>query len=100
MLTGKGTYFLQGGNAGACGTVHQDSDFVIALQTAEYSNGAHCGKKVKILNKANQKTATATVADECPTCVSKDSIDMSQGLFESLAALSTGMIDVEWGFTS
>jgi hypothetical protein len=32
--------------------------------------------------------------------VSTDSIDMSKALFQSLAALSTGMIDVEWGFTN
>ncbi|PWN37690.1 barwin-like endoglucanase, partial [Meira miltonrushii] len=100
LFTGKGTYFMQNGVAGACGAVHKDSDFIVALQTAEYANGAHCGKQIKIMNKANKKTATATVADECPTCVSQYSVDFSQGLFESMAALSTGEIDIEWGFVN
>ncbi|PWN91867.1 barwin-like endoglucanase, partial [Acaromyces ingoldii] len=95
---GFATFFYQGGNAGACGTVHSDSDKVVALQTSMYSNGAHCGKKVLLKNKSNGKTCEATVADECPTCKNKQSVDLSKAAFDALAAESVGMFDLEWGF--
>ncbi|KAF7792963.1 hypothetical protein EIP86_004066 [Pleurotus ostreatoroseus] len=100
---GKATWFYQNGVAGACGTVHAETDKIIALDTALYGNtgvqSQYCGKSLIITNKSNGKTVTATVADACPTCESADSIDLSQGAFEALADLSVGEFDVEWHFT-
>lgn len=101
--TGKATWFYQNGVAGACGTVHAETDKVIALDTALYGatgvSSEYCGKTLLITNKSNGKTVTATVADACPTCESSDSIDLSQGAFEALADLSVGEFDVSWHFT-
>jgi hypothetical protein len=78
------TWFLQNDTAGACGTVHQDSDFIIALDSAIYDNGKFCGQEVKLVNIATGATTNAKVADECPTCDAPHSIDLSQGAFEAL----------------
>ena len=97
--SGKGTYYLQGGNAGACGNYNSDSSHIVALETTMYANGAHCGKTVTIENKSTGAKMTATVADECPSCVSTESVDMSEGLFTTLATLEEGEINIVWGFT-
>ncbi|KAJ6583215.1 RlpA-like double-psi beta-barrel-protein domain-containing protein-containing protein [Mycena sp. CBHHK59/15] len=95
---GFGTWFTQNGVAGACGTVHQDTDFVVALQTQMYANGANCGRKIQIIDISNGKSSEAVVADECPSCTNTNSVDMSVGLFESLAGLSVGEFDIKWQF--
>ncbi|GAA5884991.1 hypothetical protein JCM6882_007184 [Rhodosporidiobolus microsporus] len=97
--SGEATYYLQGGVAGACGTVHSDTDKVIALQSSMYGNGSYCGKTVSITNTANSKTVTATVADACPSCSSSESIDLSQATFEAIGDLDTGVLTVEWSFS-
>ncbi|GAA5828136.1 hypothetical protein JCM11251_002607 [Rhodosporidiobolus azoricus] len=92
--SGKGTYFYQNGNPGACGVWNKDSTYLVALQSSMYSGGKHCGKNVRI--SANGKTITAKVQDECPTCVSTGSLDLSEGAFKALSSLSAGMIDIKW----
>ncbi|KAJ7449868.1 RlpA-like double-psi beta-barrel-protein domain-containing protein-containing protein [Mycena latifolia] len=93
---GFGTWFTQNGVAGACGTVHKDTDFVVALQTKMYANGAHCGKSIKVINTVNGKSVQGTVADECPTCDNVYSVDMSVAMFEQLDALSVGEFAIQW----
>ncbi|KAJ7109436.1 RlpA-like double-psi beta-barrel-protein domain-containing protein-containing protein [Mycena epipterygia] len=95
---GFGTWFTQNGVAGACGTVHKDTDFVVALQTSMYANGANCGRKIQIIETSSGKSSTAVVADECPTCLNTNSVDMSVAMFESLAALSVGEMNIKWQF--
>jgi hypothetical protein len=94
--SGDGTFFYQNGVAGACGKVHSDSDKVVALDTLLYGNGQYCGKTIEITNTANGKSVQAVVADECPTCASKDSVDMSVGAFTELATEATGEINISW----
>jgi rare lipoprotein A (peptidoglycan hydrolase) len=53
---------------------------------------------VKITNTANQKSVTAIVADACPTCANKQSIDMSVGAFTQIALEATGQINIAWSF--
>lgn len=50
----SGTFFYQNGIAGACGTVHSDSDVIVAMDSALYSQSI-CGQKVTIWNTANWK---------------------------------------------
>ncbi|BGO94773.1 hypothetical protein NBRC10512_005408 [Rhodotorula toruloides] len=97
--SGQATYFFQNGVAGACGSVHSDSDYIIALETSMYAGGSHCGQQVKITNTGNGKTITATVADECPTCSTSQSIDLSQGAFDALGSESQGVLPVNWNFS-
>jgi len=92
---GKATFFLQGGAAGACGKVHQDTDLVAAIDKGSFSN-ALCGKSVTITNVANKKSVTATIADECPGCSNAQSIDLSKGAFDKIADESTGVVDIQW----
>lgn len=63
--SGQATFYSQGGVAGSCGTVASDSDYVVAMNAAQVSGGAHCGKTVHITNTANGKSVTATVRDTC-----------------------------------
>ena len=101
---GYATYFYQGGNAGACGTVHSDTDKVIAIDSNGWWPGSfgtpspYCGKYINIKNLNNGNTVQAMVADVCPTCTTDNSLDLSLGAFEALADLSDGMVPIEWSF--
>ncbi|KAH9852758.1 RlpA-like double-psi beta-barrel-protein domain-containing protein-containing protein [Lenzites betulinus] len=95
-FTGDGTFFNPGGAFGACGSVEQDSDFVVALSADQYAGGANCFRRVSISFQGHQ--VSATVEDLCPGCAS-GSIDMSPVVFQELAALSVGRLHgVEWNF--
>lgn len=97
MTGGFATFFYQGGNAGACGNRNPDSAKVAALQTSEYANGAHCGKQIKIFRADNpSKSVLVTVADECPSCVNSESIDLSVGAFTAIATEAEGMVAIKW----
>ncbi|KAJ3968641.1 RlpA-like double-psi beta-barrel-protein domain-containing protein-containing protein [Lentinula raphanica] len=93
--TGAATYYDQGGVAGACGTVHTDQDFIVAVQSAMFSQDL-CGKTVVITNDASGAQTTATVADECPGCSTSTSLDLSVAAFEALSDLSVGTFAITW----
>ncbi|KAF9454541.1 hypothetical protein P691DRAFT_692150 [Macrolepiota fuliginosa MF-IS2] len=101
---GFATFFYQNGNAGACGTVHKDGDLVAAIDADRYGNtGAKsslCGKRVEITNTNNHKSVTVTIADACPTCKNRNSIDLSTGAFLRIATEEEGMVPITWKFTS
>ncbi|KAG0707690.1 plant expansin [Suillus ampliporus] len=99
---GVATYFYQNGNAGACGTVHSDYDLICAMDQDLYGYSGNssplCGKQVQITNTSNGKTVVVTVADDCPTCLNSDSIDLSVGAFEAIGDLTTGELSIAWKF--
>lgn len=99
---GFGTWFTQNGVAGACGTVHSDSDLIVALDEQAYGpgcgNSVHCGKTITITDLATGNTAQGTVADCCPTCTNFGSVDMSTGLFQKFAPLSVGELNIKYVF--
>ncbi|TFK45539.1 barwin-like endoglucanase [Heliocybe sulcata] len=94
---GVATYFYQNGNAGACGQYHSDSAVVAAMDSARYNQGL-CGKKVFIQNTKNGKSVTATIADECPTCINSNSIDLSVGAFTQIATEEEGEVPIQWKY--
>ncbi|GAA6036004.1 hypothetical protein JCM8097_005210 [Rhodosporidiobolus ruineniae] len=96
--SGTATYFYQNGVAGACGSVHSDSSYIVALQTSMYAGGSHCGQTVTITG--NGKTITAKVADECPSCGSSGDLDLSEGAFKALSSLDAGVASITWSFSS
>ncbi|KAG0144015.1 hypothetical protein CROQUDRAFT_65595 [Cronartium quercuum f. sp. fusiforme G11] len=100
---GWATYFTQGGRPGACGHVHKDSDVIVALDYRRYGAvnqvSSHCDKTVEITRVSSGKTITAKVADACPTCENKNSLDLSEGAFEKLATKDEGMVSIEWKFS-
>jgi hypothetical protein len=99
---GVATFFFQNGVAGACGKVHKDTDLICAMDSARYGNSGNesplCGKQVRITNTQNDKTVTVTVADDCPTCINSNSIDLSQTAFEHIADPSQGEVPIKWQF--
>ncbi|KAI0829706.1 RlpA-like double-psi beta-barrel-protein domain-containing protein-containing protein, partial [Trametes gibbosa] len=84
------------GAYGACGTISQDSDYVVALSASQYSGGSNCYRRVGI--NYNGHHVDATVVDLCAGCAS-GSIDMSPVVFQQLAPLAVGRLHgVEWDF--
>jgi expansin (peptidoglycan-binding protein) len=96
------TYFYQNGVAGACGTVHSDSDYIVATDYRRYGDLSKqsdlCGKKVLITNTKNGKTVICTVADACPTCNNGNSLDLSEGAFKEIASLDDGMVPISYTY--
>lgn len=88
------TWFTQNGVAGACGTVHSDSDFIAALDTSAYGDTSvqspYCGQTIRITWQGN--SVDVVVADACPTCDNASSVDLSEAAFQALAPLSTGLL--------
>ncbi|ROV92793.1 hypothetical protein VMCG_09061 [Cytospora schulzeri] len=100
--TGDLTYYDLG--LGACGvdnTGQDQSANIVAMSSAtmgSQSNGnPMCGKSIKIYNKATGKTATGIIQDKCPGCVA-GSIDVSRKLFEDLADLDQGRLQISWNW--
>ncbi|PBK96931.1 hypothetical protein ARMGADRAFT_1027840 [Armillaria gallica] len=91
---GVGTFYYQYGVAGSCGTVHSDSDKIVAV-SAIVMNSALCGKTITLTNTKNGKTVNAVIADTCPGCGDGGaSIDCSTGTFDALADESDGTFPV------
>lgn len=91
-----------------------DTDFIVALNSAQAAGNAHCGQLINVQCKTallyttsflNQipfylvqgKSVTATVADTCPGC-GPNGIDLSPAAFQALASLDVGRIQVTWNF--
>ncbi|KAF7351598.1 Allergen Asp f 7 [Mycena sanguinolenta] len=79
------------------GESHQDSDFVVAMNTPQYGAGGCCGKQLVI--SYNGKSATATCVDECFTCPQYGQLDLTKGLFEYFAGdLGVGTVYGSWSY--
>ncbi|KAF8197297.1 RlpA-like double-psi beta-barrel-protein domain-containing protein-containing protein, partial [Mycena galopus ATCC 62051] len=85
------TFYLPDGGLGACGNPIQNSDFAVALSSANFAGGAHCGQNLNV--NLNDTTITVTVADLCVGCEA-DGIDLTQGAFQALADPSVGITEV------
>ncbi|KAI0470609.1 RlpA-like double-psi beta-barrel-protein domain-containing protein-containing protein [Xylariaceae sp. FL0804] len=89
--SGDLTYYEPG--LGACGETNSASDHVVALSQSDYPGG--CGKTITIYKGG--KTATATVVDKCMGCAAGD-IDVSPTVFEEIADLAVGRLQVTWDY--
>ncbi|SCV73832.1 BQ2448_6262 [Microbotryum intermedium] len=98
--TGQGTFFFQNGNAGACWVYNKESTPLVALDYRLYGNmntkSQYCGKYLNITNTANGKSVVAIVADACPTCASKYSLDLSTGAYDQIGDRDTGILPLSW----
>ncbi|KAF8181052.1 RlpA-like double-psi beta-barrel-protein domain-containing protein-containing protein [Pholiota molesta] len=92
-FSGDATWYNTG--LGSCGVTNSDSDFVVALSTADAANGQHCGQQIQVQYQG--RTVQATVEDTCPGC-SQGSIDLTPAAFQQLASLDAGRIQVTWNF--
>lgn len=99
---GHGTWYTQDGTTGACGIKHGDYDLIVAPDYRTYGDinsvSPLCGKQVRITNTDNGKSVTATIADVCPSCINKNSIDMSLGTFDKIGDRNTGDLPISWEF--
>ncbi|GAA6031298.1 hypothetical protein NBRC10512_003304 [Rhodotorula toruloides] len=96
---GIATFFYQNGVAGNCGAVNPDSALIVALPTATYANGAHCGQTVTITRVDTGNSIQAKVADSCPTCDNSSCLDLSTAAFKALGGTDAmGVFDITWHF--
>jgi len=93
--TGRGTWYYPG--LGNCGGYNSNTDLVLAISKSLYNqnNGGYCYQQVAIT--FNGVTVYGTTVDSCESCTDSD-IDMSPSLFQELAPLSDGVIEVTWNF--
>ncbi|PPR02569.1 hypothetical protein CVT26_011957 [Gymnopilus dilepis] len=94
---GRGTWYNTG--LGNCGITNSDDEPIVAISKALYdeNGGSDCGKTIEITNTQTGQTATGIVEDSCPGCGEGD-IDLSPSLFEQLAPLDQGVIQVTWSY--
>ncbi|KAH9007264.1 RlpA-like double-psi beta-barrel-protein domain-containing protein-containing protein, partial [Lactarius hatsudake] len=96
------TYFVDG--TGACGHFNRPSDFIVALNSAQYDAGNYCGMTITMTYGG--KSTQAVIMDRasipssalgCPGCP-YGGLDLSQGLFSFFASTDLGTIFGEWVF--
>ncbi|KAJ7578261.1 hypothetical protein C8J56DRAFT_359772 [Mycena floridula] len=94
------TWYPTDTGADACtGKNHQDSDWYVAMGSAQYGDGsACCGKQLRITY--NGKSTVATCVDECTSCPQWGQIDLTKGLFEFFTNgdLGIGTIYGSWSY--
>lgn len=89
--SGSMTYYSPG--LGACGENNTESDPVAGVSSSVYGGGSACNKFATI--HYGGKSTTAKIVDLCPGCAAGD-IDVSPAVFQTLAPLSAGRVDVTW----
>ncbi|KAF7343518.1 hypothetical protein MSAN_01972100 [Mycena sanguinolenta] len=96
--SGLATYYDPNGGTGACGSVLQNSDFIVALGEDTWDGGSHCGQTVNVQYQGN--TVQVTVQDLCPGCQGSNGIDLSEGAMAALDpnCINDGVISVAWSF--
>ncbi|OAV89517.1 hypothetical protein PTTG_04128 [Puccinia triticina 1-1 BBBD Race 1] len=94
-FSGHATYFAPG--TGACGDTNSQSDFIVAMNQAQYEGGSPCHKTVSIKNEATGKTVQAKVTDECPGC-GFGSLDLSPSAFQAIGNMEQGVLPISWQF--
>ncbi|WVQ78664.1 hypothetical protein IAT38_000751 [Cryptococcus sp. DSM 104549] len=95
--TGVGTFYYTG--LGACGQYSSDSDYMVALNSAQYGSGypgPQCFKYITI-QVGSKQISNVEILDECPTC-DYGSLDLSPGLFTQFAGEDAGTIHLTWWF--
>ncbi|GMF00332.1 unnamed protein product [Ambrosiozyma monospora] len=99
--TGRASYFTP--SFGACGTISNEDEMVVALPISLYQAKAkttnnvsgYCGKHVKV--SWGGKSTTATVVDK--GMLGESDLDLSPAAFQALGSLDHGVLEnVQWNF--
>lgn len=95
----RATYFNTG--LGACGWWSSNSEPIIALNSAQFDGGSHCGEWLGIWNGETQTIQYGYVADECPSC-GWGELDLSPSLFGGLTNYNynEGQFNMNWWWAS
>ena len=94
--SGRATFYDVG--LGACGGYNVASDYIVALNSAQYGGGypgPNCGRSITISH--NGKTAQATIRDQCPSC-DYGALDLSRSLFTHFESEDKGTFQMSWWF--
>jgi hypothetical protein len=94
--SGRATFYDVG--LGACGGYNVASDYIVALNTAQYGGGypgPNCGRSITI--SANGVTVQATIQDQCPSC-DYGALDLSRSLFQRFASEDKGTFQMSWWY--
>ncbi|CAF1307128.1 unnamed protein product [Rotaria sordida] len=102
---GDATHYSVSAGYTACGTMHKDSEYVAALNDAQFDpytpNGNPdlnrlCNKLIKVIGPKG--SATVKVVDRCPGCQYGD-LDLSQAAFQvAIGDLSIGRARISWSW--
>ncbi|TEB36177.1 hypothetical protein FA13DRAFT_1787658 [Coprinellus micaceus] len=88
-------YHTETGNAGSCGRMLRNSEFVVAMNVPQYKAG-NCYKSITLSWRGKQ--TRAQIVDMCPGCP-YGGLDLSPSLFQFFTGLGTGIIsDGQWWF--
>ncbi|KAK5654919.1 hypothetical protein OQA88_6675 [Cercophora sp. LCS_1] len=103
QFSGVMRHYSPSDGLGACGTLHQDSEFVVGLSPSLFdpqtpngnpNNNPLCYKRLRI--SYNGKTVDASVVDRCPGCPNQGDLDLSPAAFSALANLGDGVLNASW----
>ncbi|CUA73604.1 hypothetical protein RSOLAG22IIIB_10906 [Rhizoctonia solani] len=92
-FTGDATYYYAG--LGACGGTNGDWEHIVALNQAQWDNGANCYRGITI--QAYGKQIDAAIVDLCPSC-GYGALDLTPALFQGFTNLDVGRFSVTWWY--
>ncbi|CAF3695623.1 unnamed protein product [Rotaria sp. Silwood1] len=100
---GEATYYTVSVGFTACGTMHSDSEYIAALNSAQFDpqtpNGnpnrnTLCNKLVNVVGPNG--SATVKIVDKCPGCRYGD-LDLSEAAFKAIVGdLGIGRGQITW----
>ncbi|KAI9609582.1 hypothetical protein H4Q26_007542 [Puccinia striiformis f. sp. tritici PST-130] len=93
-FTGHATYFAPG--TGACGATNSGSDYIVAMNQAQYAGGSLCQKTVSIKNEASGKSVQAKVVDKVLPGLCLWFFGSSPTVFSALGDMSAGVLPISW----
>ncbi|KIJ98933.1 hypothetical protein K443DRAFT_103189 [Laccaria amethystina LaAM-08-1] len=91
----NGRFSFYDAGLGACGKTNTGSDFIVALNAAQWDGGSHCFQTITISYQG--KSTQAQITDLCPGCP-YGGLDLTRGLFSYFADQSVGIIYGTWNF--
>lgn len=101
--SGRCTYYNSEGRYTACGSQHNDNEYIVAMNAAQFDpytpNGnpnynSLCNKKIRV--KGPRGTVVVRIVDRCAGCP-YGGLDFSPAVFKAIAGdLGAGAIQVTW----
>ncbi|KAJ6617260.1 hypothetical protein B0H10DRAFT_2034079 [Mycena sp. CBHHK59/15] len=89
-------FSLFDGGSAACGPgEYSNTEYIVAISTEQWDNGAPCYKEITI--SYGGKTANAQIVDECIICP-YNGLDLTRGLFSHFADTNLGIIYGDWEY--
>ncbi|KAG2416135.1 hypothetical protein HFD88_007327 [Aspergillus terreus] len=99
--SGKATFYggnVSGGTCSFTGYTLPSGLFGTAYSGAQWNDASQCGACVQVTGPSGN-SIKAMIVDQCPECEATH-LDLFQNGFSELAALSEGIISIDWSFVS